>query len=433
MQILFRLKAHITQKVSLEPIKWTLDLVNSHLQDPIIPIRTIEGSDLTIGIDLDTDIQIDHRFYERLQRKEFAHAHHFSDELLIRTEDGKPDFLSTIFYLVNSLQEYHPTDRDLDKYDRFKFTSSVQHKFAIIEKNYVFELIQRFLNSHSKLTKLKRKQMEQSAVCLSHDIDFLYSAYKTESIWAVKNFRPKDLLNIWKATLGGSPPYFNIREMIDLHAGFGFKSTYNWIVQNGRSSDGIKNSDYSVDSEKVKQAWEDVHVAGNENGLHKSTMAASIQEELKLCPSAVISNRYHFLRFQLPRAYDEISQSDLRCDTSLGFAEHIGFRNSYGMPFRPFDLEKNRSYDFVAVPLHVMDASLLYYMNLKPGEIAQRVINFISQNRDHSIISLLWHNNELSNYKYRPMAEAYHEILSYLIDEGFTSLLPSELAEIYSV
>ena len=424
------MKIYVESGVFKNSILWVLKLIDTHIGGGRITIvLRPDESDVCIGVSDKCDVLINSSFYDELGKGNFQHRHFFDKEPLLFARNGEPDFLSTIFYLTNAIQEYDAYVSDLDKYGRYRYSSSLQYKFGIIEENYVSYLIQRFLHSVGLERNTNDVAYAQSRIFLSHDIDFLYSGFFTESLWALKHFHLADMWKIVSAYVLNNHPYFNIDEIIRLDTEHGFKSCFYWIAQQGRSDDGIKNGDYNWRNDKVRQAFKNVAMAGCENGIHKSAMPKTLEEELKILPEAPVSNRYHFLRYNWPEALDALEESSIELDASLGFAEHHGFRNSYGLPFKPFNLNEDRTYNIVCAPLHVMDGTFLYYLKEDKKLIARKVIDFIDQNKSNCVLSLLWHNNELSQFSFKEMAGIYVEILTYLKEEKFQSILPSEIIQ----
>ena len=85
----------------------------------------------------------------------------------IFNDKGHKDVIATIFYMVNCLQELNPKEGDLDLYDRFKFESSYQARFNVIEENLVQKEIDLFFKQHG-LNGISK----ESTFFISHDIDY---------------------------------------------------------------------------------------------------------------------------------------------------------------------------------------------------------------------------------------------------------------------
>ena len=77
--------------------------------------------------------------------------------------------------------------------------------------------------------------------------------------------------------------------------------------------------------------------------------------------------------------YREVEEAGLKLDTSLGFTEQWGFRNSYGLPFMPYDQERERVLKIVEAPLHVMDRTF-YRDQVHASQASPMVIDWMEQN-----------------------------------------------------
>jgi len=153
----------------------------------------------------------------------------------------------------------------------------------------------------------------------------------------------------------------------------------------------------------------------------------SINEEMRKHPMHPVYNRYHFLKFLPHTDWPKISESSVKFDTSLGYAEHIGFRNSFGMPFQPYDLKAGKPYDFVESPMNVMDGTFHKYMKVPKIEIADRLIRFYEANSTNCVFSVCWHNTYFTNYKYKGFIDQYKKILAYIYENKIECLTPDEV------
>jgi hypothetical protein len=169
------------------------------------------------------------------------------------------------------------------------------------------------------------------------------------------------------------------------------------------------------------------------NALHKSSKAKPIQHELQRTSFLEAINRYHFLLFNLPQHAKEINQS-VKQDYSYGFAEEMGFRNSYSLPFHPFDFMNWRPFQFIEVPLHIMDSTFYTYLESSPEQAERRIIDFLAAHRRGSCLSILWHNEFFTPFKYAGWGAVYEEILKFLFEENaYQCLLPNEIEQKYRI
>jgi hypothetical protein len=164
------------------------------------------------------------------------------------------------------------------------------------------------------------------------------------------------------------------------------------------------------------------------NGLHKSCSEKTIDEEIGSMPFQARYNRFHFLRYKLPDLWDQLNDSQIQIDFSLGFAERYGLRNNFGLPFKPYNLHEQSAYPFLEVPLNMMDSTFSRYMKIPKAKTADEIIGFIEKNKFNCILSLLWHNTYFSDYKYEGYLAEYKKVLGYLHEVKLGHITPPEIA-----
>ena len=192
------------------------------------------------------------------------------------------------------------------------------------------------------------------------------------------------MLNIILAEISKDYHWKNIDKIIKINDIYDIKSTFFWLVNRGKSKNGIENADYNISD--VEDLIKLVNESNNVNGLHKSSFEMSIDEELKKGKFENKYNRYHYLKFFPHKHYKEISNSSLNFDSSLGFAEQCGFRNSYGKSFQPFDIKNEKPYNFIETPLQLMDRTFHKYMDVEVYNIGDKIINMYQQNPKNCIV-----------------------------------------------
>jgi hypothetical protein len=211
-----------------------------------------------------------------------------------------------------------------------------------------------------------------------------------------------------------------------------FKSTFFLLVNKGRINSWEVNADYNIQNNKIQSVIRSIDQKGWENGLHKSISTDTLKEEMGKTGFSPVANRYHYLKFTLPALYDNLEESGLALDASLGFAESYGFRNSYGLPFFPFNMQKRKKYSFLEVPLNVMDVTFQKYMKIPREETAAEIIRFFEKNKYNCVLSVLWHNTFFTRYKFQGYLEVYKEVLAYLYESGYSGITTSEIITQYA-
>ncbi len=380
-----------------------------------------EASEADIRLD-GSRIPLAENFYLDVEAGIFQNSHHFKDQALILDEASQPDLLATAFYMLNCVQEYGASGNDVDQFGRFKYEASWQRRFNLVEENVVQDLF----DEVAELLGLPAGNgpgQHPSHVHLSHDVDLLNNGWIQDGKWALRQGQPWKTARYMVQQALGRPHWGNVGAIMDLHQKHGFTSTFFWIPVEGRDGlDGIRNADYRADSPQIQKLMEQVEARGFRNGMHKAASPLSMQEELLQMGRLVSANRNHYLRIRLPEHFDEVEAAGLALDCSLGFAERMGFRTGYGLPFRPYNLKERRPYRFTVQPLHLMDVTLHQYIGLSVDAMLPAMTRFLHRHRVGCTISILWHNNYLlSDGAYAQYRPVYEGVLCWLKEQGWAS------------
>ena len=407
------------------PLNYIIQLIKHHKNLALTIIPNRDSADLIISNNEEASYPIAFHFYDDLEKGIYNHSSYFKEDCLIRTGNNEIDYLSTIFYMINAVQEYE--SKEVDKFERFPFEKSYQFRFDNIEENLVETYIAKFCQQIG----IHKSENVRSRIFISHDIDAVYGSLKHDSFWALKKGRIDLMFKIMLENVIQKPHWLNIDKIINITSEYDFQSTFFWIATQGKDHLNIHNSDYDINDPKIQAAIKLSSQKGFDNGIHKSTLNYNFKEEMEMLPMNIQANRYHFLKFKLPQAWQAIEEAGLSIDASLGFAARMGFRNSYGLPFQPYNFETKKAFNFIELPLQIMDGSLSVYMKLPKEKIADRIINFIEKNNTNCVLSLLWHNTEFTDYQFNGYLEIYKKILLYFHENNFKSISLEEVAKTY--
>ena len=345
-------------------------------------------------------------------------------------EGGRIDWLLSAFYFLNSLQEYPQGGKlgSLDEVGRFQYKLSYQAHFNSALENKVQFCFDQLLLEIPQLSGFKKK-IRPTRVFLTHDIDSIYGAFREDRNYWLKRFNPFMAAKVVLNELLGNPGWFTIDRIMKIEDEYDLKSTFFWLVNQGKVNERELNADYDLHSPMVWNALERLNYRGWENGIHKSISTDSLQLEMEKAKFQPAANRYHYLKFQLPGLYDSVEQAGLKLDASLGFAEQYGFRNSYALPFTPFNVKERRPYALVEAPLHIMDGTFQRYMNVSGVDAGKAMVDFFEAHAANAVISVLWHNSFCTDYKYGEFFKAYKTLLVYLYEKGIKSIGADEIVK----
>jgi len=394
-----------------------------------IPFLIVEeNEDLKIGDSQDADIVISKIFSDNISQEEYDHRQYFDKEPLIHTESGNPDYLGTCFYMINCLQEYATADGD--QIGRFQHSDSFQYKFDCTEDNLVGGYFDQLIETIPQFKDKVRKPLVQSGYFLSHDNDVLYGSFLQDGLYAIKRGRFDIIMRLIFNEILRKPDWQNMSGIMDLEDEYDMKSTFFWLVNRG-VYEGVDNADYNIDSKPIRDIIGEIEERGWTNGLHKSTSTESYQEEINKLGFQPTANRNHFLKIELPGNFEQIEAAGIKLDCSLGFAEKIGFRNSYALPFQPYDVKRDQPFDFLEISLHVMDATLYNYEKISPKQGMEKVLDFMDKHRNNAVLSILWHNKYFTNYKYKGYLDTYKAMLDFISQNQMKSVSQEELLQQY--
>lgn len=383
--------------------------------------KLTDNEGIRIGKSPESNLQITQDFAQR----RFDQIK-LGSEGVIKSESGQPDYITTAFYLLNSLQEH--SDKDPDELGRFKYSNSNQYKLKNSEQN----LVQNCFDAISKVAGTPIRN-EKSRFLLTHDIDMVYGAWIEDGFNVLKKGRIDQFLVLMLNAIRNRPDWLNMDKIMNLESEYDCKSVFYWIVNKGVVNKRERNADYTFHSETIQYQFKNVEKRGFENGIHKSISTETFKEELKKFGSPPLANRYHYLKFALPQAYRDIEDAGLNLDASLGFAEQPGFRNNYGLPFNPYDVDKRKAHSFVEVPLHIMDRTFFQYKKSSIKDAEKEIFNFLEKNRTNCVLSILWHNNFFTDFKFKGYLSLYKKMLAYIRDNDFKTINQQEIIQKFSI
>src|SRR3984957_20968903 len=106
-----------------------------------------------------------------------------------------------------------------------------------------------------------------------------------------------------------------------------------------------------------------------------------------------MGGRQHYLRWS-PHSWIDWENCGLAYDSSVGYAEQIGFKAGTCVPYRPWLFPLNRQADLIEIPLLVMDRTLLEYMTLTKRQATQSIHTVVERcGMVGGVFTILWHND----------------------------------------
>ena len=349
------------------------------------------------------------------------------------------DVISAAFYLLSGWQEYFSTGRD--RHGRFPYAASVQKQYDFVTLpvvNYYFDVLKTAVAHVSGQPLQPRRwgsQQASFAAFISHDIDNLYSAWKAPAKAALQQHKFGLFSKLIWRHFTQPDAWDNIEAVAAQVAQYGGRSTFFILPSSKKAPNGTPNADYRLTS-RLWQRLKELEKNGFELGLHGSLGTANdaiaLTRNLAALRHAGAGLRFHYLSWEPGQTQTVLGKVSFNYDSTLGFAEHFGFRNSYCQPFYAFDFSTNKEVDFLEIPLHVMDATLHHpnYLQLSPAEMLPALTPVVAEiKRFGGVASVLWHNENFDPNNTQNGPQQFHEIMRHLQQQGAAFLTGREAWE----
>jgi hypothetical protein len=339
------------------------------------------------------------------------------------------DILATVFFMLSRWEEMiFPSNTDI--HGRFPASASVAYKqgflgipivdvYALIFREWLQVLLPDWNPSPLKLK-----------VNITHDIDWV-SRFSDIGHFIlstggklVKQKKAAILLKQMKhlqtqvTTPAKDEFYTSIRDLAELSEKHGIHDRFYFMA----ARPSKYQQGYNPMSPLVKSCMLELRERGHEIGIHPGyetfKKPEKLLEEKKRLEEALGTNisggRQHFLRFNVSSTWRHWEQAGLLYDSTMGYADHEGFRCGTCHPYHPFDLERDCEMKIEEIPLIVMDVTLKLYRKLSLDQARSKILELADKCKTAGgTFTLLWHNTSLMDdwLEWRTM---YSNILSEL-------------------
>jgi len=344
------------------------------------------------------------------------------------------DLIKSAFYLLSGYQETQPFKGDHLR--RFTYHDSIQKELEIAQRplvNEYFEIIITAIKKFCSIHKIEIKEHKPWAdktfgLFLTHDVDRVDKWTLMEIKTRTKMVIRSGFLKHWaywfeavKNNRSSENPYWNFEWMKDLERKYAFNSTWFFLPQGHRQIDAY----YSFEESRIKELASYLTGCGDEIALHGTynsrenpeVMADNLIDVQKLSSKNISKSRQHWLSFKYPQTLHILEDLQIKYDSSWGFAEHCGWRNSYCCPFHPYDLENDRMMNVQELPLNAMDVTFFQYMGLSLEEAFEAVKDMLETCKKYNgLFVFLWHNSHFNETQIPGITLLYERILKSIAD-----------------
>ncbi len=409
----------------------------------------------------DKEIEINNEFFEQFEELEWLSEdslpkrplNEFSKEtegLKFNVENGLPiiygnceiqvserkiylglDVFGSCFFMLSRYEEV--VIKEKDAHGRFPVNFSLAYQESFLLQPIVDEYIEILWNSIHYLCPEIPRGVIQNKTYISCDVDFIQDeGVRFPGIIkrlgsdllikkSVKSFlnsiRTFFLVSVLKKT--EYDPFNTFDFMMDLCEKQNLKIAFYFIPRNNKKPiDG----NYNINSNDSILLMKKIAERGHEIGYHASYYSYNdkikTKNEISLLRNLytriggnskmILGGRQHYLRWETGITEKNWEHAGMQYDSTLGYAEHIGFRCGTSKEYNFYDLIDREPLNLIIRPLIIMEVSLFNenYMNLNLKEAEEHVLLLVEKVKKYSgNYTLLWHNSSFYHKEYKVFFE----------------------------
>lgn len=332
------------------------------------------------------------------------------------------DIFAGAFFMLTRWEEIVNEKRD--KHGRFMATDSIAYKYGFLHRPIVNEYIELLWTLFEKAGfNLKRKD-NQFELIPTHDIDWLemknhrWNSFKAVVHSIVKKrsfFQAFDYLS----NLICRNPFDTFNFLIEQSRKQNLTSHF-YFMAAGAEISIYNRRNYLYDKSFCRILYK-IKVSNNVIGFHPSYFTATnLHEwenefkELITVTGNVTEGRQHYLMVNVPETLRIWDNMGMSIDSSLGYADHEGFRCGTGNEYHFFDVKKRQVMNLIERPLIIMDGTLAGYRKLDVTKSLDCFKYYIEMGKRYNMpITILFHNSSFVSPMWKGWKQLYKKILSF--------------------
>jgi len=201
--------------------------------------------------------------------------------------------------------------------------------------------------------------------------------------------------------------YMGIPRLMEIEKNFGLRSTFHFYSGKTGWEKSIPSMlidpGYDISSKHLSGFLRDLLSGGWEVGLHPSALTWQQSIEITgqrtkleaIISSPVTKVRQHWLRFSWEKTWSAQEAAGLKLDSTLGFNDRPGFRNSAALRMKVCSNVKPEP-DLESVPMFLMDSHLYDYSNLSSQDRKDTMRRWLRELKHvGGVGSIIWHTQVL--------------------------------------
>lgn len=313
---------------------------------------------------------------------------------------------------------------DKDEYSRFPEEKHLSVQYSFSHRPIVNEFLEATGSFLQELGLELPETNRNYTVYPEHDVDY-FERYPDFPSWiqtlSADLIRRKSFSLALESLKGGyaklfakgADPFDTFDFLMNESEKIGVKSTFYFMP-----GKGIKGDEYELFSAKIRSRMTQILENGHQIAMHpgfNTAFDADLMEieysRIKRIHPEINTSRQHYLQLNLPYHYRQLNQLGVKVDTSLGFKDRNGFRNSCCFAYPYFDPIDRKELKLTISSFALMDTVFLR-RKWNVEEISKefsRYATIISKYKGD--FRFIWHNSNFNLPEWRIMSAKYSDYL----------------------
>ena len=336
------------------------------------------------------------------------------------------DFIAGVFFMLTRWEEYVISERD--HYDRFPAHASLAHKNGFLQRPIVDEYVETIWDMLEHLGISQKRKERTFKIIPTHDVDtplFWNSPYALPKKIAGDIIKRKSLSSAIRTLTNYSKvksgkikdPYDTFDFLMEVSERYNLQSHFYFLCGGNHKWDkGHLPPSRSFMNNLMEHINERGHIIGFHPSYDSYNNEEFFRQELtelqKHSPQEIKCGRQHFLRFSVPHTWRLWENTGLEWDSSMYYAEEVGFRCGTCHVFSVFDVLERRKMNLKEAPLLIMDGTFLNYKKVDSTSMLQtsKQIQKTVKKYKGQFISL-WHNSSFGHENWEHLSRNYEELI----------------------
>lgn len=326
------------------------------------------------------------------------------------------DIFASIFFMLTRWEEY--VNKERDSHGRFPATASIAYKSNFLHRPVVNEYVEMLWNILKYMGYEGERKKRKFELVLTHDIDIMR--------WRgnIGRAMAGDLLKRGNLSKAFSRLSFFFKEpvrtydfLMDQSEKIGMKSHFYFMAT---EDENLYDTPNYLNTEEFQVLIKKIRSRGHIVGFHPGYTTFLDEEKWKIekerledvIGDRVIVGRQHYLRMDISQTLRIWNNQKMEVDSTLGYADQVGFRCGTGDCFQVFDFLYRKELALRERPLVVMDGSLKVYQNISLPA-AEEILNYYIQigHKYKMTITFLFHNSSFDACEWRGWKQMYKSFL----------------------